>query len=137
MPKEDLTEQEIALKLEKMRTDAIIDLHEWNSTKGEGMILNANGSLYSYKWFFGFNDKSNSFGMRTSLEKINDCIDCNRIKNYLEEEIGIFDIEYDTNFQENGGYDIIIKFDEKSKYSNNIKLYKRLLSKLKELKEES
>ena len=129
----ELQEKEVAEKLEKMRVSAIIDLHEWNGTKGQGMILNSDGSLYTYDWFLGFNKNTNNFGVRTSLEKVKDKIDCDSIKKYLQEDIGIFKIEYDTNFIEDGGYDIIIEIDDKNKYSNNIKLYKKLLAKLKNI----
>ncbi len=133
MMSNDLTEQELALQLENMRTDAIIDLHEWNQNRGEGIILNQDGSLYAYKWFLGFNDKIKQFGMHTSLDKIKTGIDCNAVKDYLENDIGIFKIEYDTNFHSDGGCDIIVKFDDKNKYSNNIKLYKKLVEKMHSL----
>ncbi len=125
-------EQEIAEQLEKMRVNAILDLHEWDSTKGKGLILNQDGTLYSYNWFLGFNKKSNNFGMCTSLEKVCDLVNCEEIKSYLQNDIGIFNIEYDNNFQSDKGCDIVVKFNDKSKYSNNLNLYKRILSKMKE-----
>jgi len=126
----ELTEQEIAQQLEKMREDAILDLHEWNSTKGNGYIVNPDGSIYEYSWFLGFNNKSNSFGMCTNLEKKETIIDTEMLKNYFQSEIRIFNIDYDTNFRDDGGCDIIVKFDGNNKYSNNIKLYKEIKRKI-------
>jgi len=126
----ELTEQEIAQQLEKMREDAILDLHEWNSTKGNGYIVNPDGSIYEYSWFLGFNNKTNSFGMCTNLEKKETIIDTEMLKNYFQSEIRIFNIDYDTNFRDDGGCDIIVKFDGNNKYSNNIKLYKEIKRKI-------
>ena len=122
----ELTEKEIAEKLDKMREKAILELHEWNSTKGKGFIINPDGTVYDYNWFLGFNSKTNNFGMCTSLEMRNIKADCDKIKNYLQDDLMIFDMEYDTNFHQDGGCDIIVKFDDKNKYSNNIKLFKRI-----------
>ena len=129
----ELTEQEIAEKLEKMREKAILELHEWDSTKGHGFIINPDGTIYDYEWFLGFNNKTNSFGMCTSLDKRDFLADCDKIKNYLQDEVMIFDMEYENNFHQDGGCDIIVKFDEKNKYSNNIKLYKKISKKMKEI----
>lgn len=129
----EMTEQEIAKKLEEMRVNAVLDLHEWESTKGHGFIINPDGTIYDYSWFLGFNTKTNDFGMCTSLEKREKQIDCDMVKNYLQNDVMIFDMEYDTNFRSDGGCDIIVKFDEKSKYSNNTKLYKKIHKKIEEL----
>lgn len=129
----ELTEQEIASKLEKMRVNAILDLHEWDSTKGCGYIINPDGTIYDYSWFLGFNNKTNTFGMCTKLEKREKLLDCDMIKNYLQNDLMIFDMEYDTNFRSDGGCDIIVKFDKKNKYSNNVKLYKKIKQKIDSL----
>lgn len=129
----ELTEKEIAQKLEKMRESAILDLHEWNSNKGQGIIINSDGSCYEYSWFLGFNAKTNSFGMCTNLEKREKEINCDEVKNYLQNDVLIFDLEYDTNFRSDGGCDIIVKFNDKSKYSNNVKLYNRISKKIESL----
>lgn len=129
----ELTEQEIAKILDDMRVNAILDLHEWESTKGNGLIINPDGTIYDYSWFLGFNQKTNSFGMCTKLDKREKLIDSNMIKNYLQNDLMIFDKEYDTNFRSDGGCDIIVKFDEKNKYSNNIKLYKKIKLKIEGL----
>lgn len=130
---EELNEQEIAKKLDDMRTKAILELHEWASTKGHGFIINPDGTIYDYSWFLGFNNKTNSFGMCTSLEKRDILANCEEIKNYLQNDLMIFDMEYDTNFRSDGGCDIIVKFDEKNKYSNNIKLYKKISKKMEDM----
>ena len=129
----ELTEQEIASKLENMRANAILDLHEWDSTKGYGYIINPDGTIYDYSWFLGFNNKTNAFGMCTKLEKREKLIDCDMLKNYLQNDLMIFDMEYDTNFRSDGGCDIIVKVDKKNKYSNNIKLYKKIKQKIDSL----
>ncbi len=131
MNEETLTEQEIAQKLEVMRENAILELHEWDSTKGHGFVINPDGTVYDYSWFLGFNSKENRFGMCTSLEKKDKLIDCDLVKAYLEDDVMIFTMEYDTNFRSDGGCDIIVKFDEKNKYSNNMKLYKKINEKIK------
>lgn len=131
MNEETLTEQEIAQKLEVMRENAILELHEWDSTKGHGFVINPDGTVYDYSWFLGFNSKENRFGMCTSLEKKDKLIDCDLVKAYLENDLMIFTMEYDTNFRSDGGCDIIVKFDEKNKYSNNMKLYKKINEKIK------
>ncbi len=133
MNEEALTEQEIAKKLDVMREKAILELHEWDSTKGQGFIINPDGSIYDYSWFLGFNSKENRFGMCTSFEKRDKVIDCDLVKSYLENDLMIFTMEYDTNFRSDGGCDIVVKFDEKNKYSNNIKLYKKINAKIKEM----
>lgn len=130
---EELNEQEIAKKLDDMRTKAILELHEWDSTKGHGFIINPDGTIYDYSWFLGFNNKTNSFGMCTSLKKRDILANCEEIKNYLQNDLKIFDMEYDTNFRSDGGCDIIVKFDEKNKYSNNIKLYKKISKKMEDM----
>ena len=127
------TEQEIAQELENMRVNALLDLHKWESTRGEGIIINIDGTSYHYSWFLGFNNETNSFGMCTKLEKQDKNIDCNNLKDYFENELRIFDIEYDTNFYNDGGCDIIVKIDGKSKYSNNLKLYKEIKEKIDKL----
>jgi len=124
----ELSEQEIAKKLEEMRVDAILDLHEWSSTKGHGFIINKDGSIYDYEWFLGFNNKTNSFGMCTSLDKRDSDIDCNKLKDYLEKDILIFSNEFENNFESDHGCDIIVKIDGQSKYSNNLDLYNRILN---------
>lgn len=129
----ELTEQEIAQKLDKMRENALLDLHEWESCKGSGIIINLDGTIYLYSWFLGFNNKTNSFGMCTNLDKKDITIDCDLLKNYFLKEIRIFDIEYDTNFRDNGGCDIVVKFDGNNKYSNNVKLYKEIKTKIDSL----
>lgn len=129
----ELTEKEIAEKLESMRVNAILDLHEWGSTKGHGFIINPDGTVYDYNWFLGFNSKTNSFGMCTSLEKREKLIDCDSVKNYLQNDVLIFEMEYDNNFQSDAGCDIIVKFNDKSKYSNNIKLYNRINKKIEDM----
>ena len=111
----ELTEQEISKKLEDMRLNAILDLHEWDSTKGCGLIINQDGTTYDYSWFLGFNNKTNSFGMCTKLEKREKNVDSNVVKNYLQDDLMIFDMEYDTNFRSDGGCDIIVKFDGRNK----------------------
>ena len=128
-----LTEQEIAQKLEEMRVNAILDLHEWESTKGHGYIINPDGSIYDYSWFLGFNNSTNTFGMCTKLEKREKNIDPEMVKTYLQNDVLIFDIEYDTNFRSDGGCDIVVKFNDKSKYSNNVKLYERINKKIEEI----
>lgn len=128
-----LTEKEIAKKLEDMRVNAILELHEWDSTKGHGFVINPDGTIYDYNWFLGFNTKENSFGMCTSLEKREKLMDCDKVKNYLQNDLMIFDMEYDTNFRSDGGCDIIVKFDDKNRYSNNTKLYKKISKKIEEL----
>ena len=133
MNEETLTEQEIAQKLEVMRENAILELHEWDSTKGHGFVINPDGTVYDYSWFLGFNSKENRFGMCTSLEKKDKLIDCDLVKAYLEDDVMIFTMEYDTNFRSDGGCDIIVKFDEKNKYSNNMKLYKKINAKINEM----
>lgn len=129
----ELTEQEIAKQLEDMRVSAILDLHEWDSTKGQGLIINQDGTIYDYSWFLGFNNKTNTFGMCTKLEKRDDLVECDIIKNYLQNDLMIFDVEYDTNFRSDGGCDIIVKFDDKSKYSNNLDLYNKIKDKINDL----
>lgn len=129
----ELTEQEIAKQLDDMRVNAILDLHEWDSTKGQGLIINPDGTIYDYSWFLGFNNKTNAFGMCTKLEKRYKLVECDVIKNYLQNDLMIFDMEYDTNFRSDGGCDIIVKFDDKSKYSNNIKLYNKIKEKINNL----
>ena len=131
MNEETLTEQEIAQKLEVMRENAILELHEWDSAKGHGFVINPDGTVYDSSWFLGFNSKENRFGMCTSLEKKDKLIDCDLVKAYLEDDVMIFTMEYDTNFRSDGGCDIIVKFDEKNKYSNNMKLYKKINEKIK------
>lgn len=126
----ELTEQEIAQKLEKMREDALLDLHEWESCKGSGIIINLDGTIYDYSWFLGFSDKTNSFGMCTNFEKRQNTIDCDILKEYFQKELRIFDIDYDTNFRDDGGCDIIVKFDGNNKYSNNVKLYREIKEKV-------
>lgn len=133
MNEEVLMEQEIAQKLDSMRKNAILELHEWDSTKGQGLIINPDGSVYIYHWFLGFNSKENRFGMCTSLEKKESLIDCDLIKSYLENDLMIFAMDYDTNFRSDGGCDIVVKFDEKNKYSNNMKLYKKINAKINEM----
>lgn len=128
-----LTEQEIAKQLDEMRVNAILDLHEWDSTKGQGLIINQDGTIYDYSWFLGFNNKTNTFGMCTKLEKRDDLVECDIIKNYLQNDLMIFDVEYDTNFRSDGGCDIIVKFDDKSKYSNNLNLYNKIKDKINDL----
>lgn len=128
-----LTEKEIAEKLEEMRIDAILDLHEWESTKGHGFIVNKDGTIYDYSWFLGFNNNTNNFGMCTNLDKRAKVIDVDALKNYLQNDVMIFDLEYDTNFRSDGGCDIIVKFDEKNKYSNNEKLYNRINKKVQDM----
>lgn len=129
----ELTEKEVAEKLEKMRVDAILDLHEWQSTKGQGFIINKDGTIYDYSWFLGFNNATNNFGMCTKLEKREKVMDCDVLKNFLQNDVLIFDREYDNNFQTDGGYDIVVKFDDKNRYSNNVKLYNRINKKMQEL----
>lgn len=129
----ELTEKQIAEKLEKMREDAILELHEWDSTKGHGFLIDPKGCIFDYSWFLGFNSKTNEFGMCTSLDKRDYLVDCDQVKNYLQNDLLIFDTEYDTNFHSEGGCDVIVKFDEKNKYSNNLKLYKRISKKMEEL----
>lgn len=129
----DLTEKEIAEQLEKMRVDAILDLHEWDSTKGHGLVINPDGTVYDYSWFLGFNNTTNTFGMCTKLDKRDNLIDCDKVKNYLQNDLLIFDMEYDTNFRSDGGCDIIVKFDDKNKYSNNLKLYNKINKKIEEM----
>lgn len=129
----ELTEQEIAKQLDDMRVNAILDLHEWDSTKGQGLIINPDGTIYDYSWFLGFNNNTNTFGMCTKLEKRDKLVECDVIKNYLQNDLMIFDMEYDTNFRSDGGCDIIVKFDDKSKYSNNIKLYNKIKEKINNL----
>jgi len=129
----ELTEQEIAEQLEEMRVSAILDLHEWDSTKGHGYIINQDGSIYDYSWFLGFNNTTNTFGMCTKLEKRSRNIDPEQVKNYLQNDVLIFDMEYDTNFRSDGGCDIVVKFDDKNKYSNNTKLYDRINKKIEEI----
>lgn len=130
---EELTEQEIAKKLDDMRINAVLELHEWDSTKGHGFIVNPDGTIYDYNWFLGFNIKNNNFGMCTSLEKREKLIDCDVIKNYLQNDLMIFDMEYDTNFRSDGGCDVIVKFDDRNKYSNNQKLYNKIANKIEEI----
>ena len=129
----ELTEQEISKKLEDMRIKAILDLHKWESTKGHGVIINPDGTMYDYSWFLGFNNKTNSFGMCTSLDKREKVINCEAVKEYLQEDLMVFDTEYETNIRSDGGCDIIIKINEKSKYSNNIELYEKIDRKIKDI----
>ena len=128
-----MTEQEIANKLEEMRVNAILDLHEWESTKGCGLIINQDGTIYDYSWFLGFNNTTNSFGMCTKLEKREKTVGCDLVKNYLQNDLMIFDMDYDTNFRSDGGCDVIVKIDDKSKYSNNTKLYNKIKMKIDSL----
>lgn len=128
-----MTEQEIASKLDEMRVNAILDLHEWESTKGNGVIINQDGTIYDYSWFLGFNNQNNSFGMCTKLEKRENLSNCDVIKDYLQNDLMIFDMEYDTDFRSDGGCDIVVKIDDKSKYSNNIKLYNKIKDKMVDL----
>jgi len=129
----ELTEKEVAEKLEEMRINAILDLHEWDSTKGHGFIVNPDGSIYDYSWFLGFNNVTNTFGMCTKLDKRDKSIDIEKVKNYLQNDELIFDMEYDTNFRSDGGCDVIVKFNDKNKYSNNIKLYNRINKRIEEI----
>ena len=129
----ELTEKEIAEKLEEMRINAILDLHEWDSTKGRGFIINTDGSIYDYSWFLGFNNTTNTFGMCTKLDKREKNIDPEKVKDYLQNDELIFDVEYDTNFRSDGGCDIVVKFNDKNKYSNNVKLYNRINKKIEEI----
>lgn len=129
----ELTEKEIAEQLEEMRVNAILDLHEWESTKGHGIIINPDGTVYNYNWFLGFNGTTNNFGMCTKLEKSVKNINCDELKNFLQNEVLIFDREYDTNIRSDGGCDIIVKFNNKNKYSNNVKLYNRINKKLDDM----
>jgi len=129
----ELTEKEISEQLERMRVDAILDLHEWDSTKGHGFIINPDGTIYDYSWFLGFNNATNTFGMCTKLNKREKLIDCEKVKDYLQNDLLIFNMEYDTNFRSDGGCDIIVKFDNKNKYSNNMKLYEKISKKIDEM----
>lgn len=122
-----MNEAEVKEKLEQLRKKAPLEIHEWNSVKGKGIIVDDNGNIYDYKWFLGMNMQTNNFGMCTELDKRKNKIDFKELLTFLENTVSK---EYNINGSDDEGWDIIINHNGVNKVYNNKELYNELYKKV-------
>lgn len=120
-----MTELEIKEKLDNIRENTIVEIHSYNQVKGTGIIVDNNYNIYDYKWYIGYNQKENKFGMCNDLDKRDKPLDF-KIKEFLE-ELNIFTKETKDNSNVEEGYDVIVKLNEKETYLENKEVYLEIL----------